>query len=661
MSVLSAVAFLNNSDEQLDTQRSPSPASPNKKPTTEAAIKELNRIRTGGGNGVVSLMSKFGSDTNLARPAPPPPPQRSTTQQQLASLRPIPATANVISKTNTSRSPVNNNDQHHIKQQCSPQSPTRPKVVPATTTTTTIATAKSSSSSPSPPPRTTTRNAPTGMTRTSVDMLSEELTALYQESVAKAEAAEQELKTLKSEVATYEVDSTKVRDYEIRVEYLAQKLEQVSEERDGLEQELRMYRERQGSLDTPVSPVFQHRLSGIFNQDKQQQEQQDHLLDDYHNNNPDINDHQEDDIDENSEFMHDILDAYEDDEDENSSFGVQSEHRSEAHLQERSVRGGKDSSSVDQHQQIALLTEQLRAADQGTKIAVQHYLSELEQERLRTKTMQQMLKKQEDLIATLESKLVVSSTTTVLSPKVSPRPPRNASLASPTRENVNINNSSSSERALREQVESQRAELEDKRALLTQLLNEREDMLKKVKLGASRPGASSFDILAELARPTINTTTTTTTAGDHHHHHHPQQRQSPIVDGRNTPPPSAPPREPLPPLPAATSTASPSKSSARGSLGSFHEGSGVSSVTSWSSSTDYYGRPKKEQPEQPSMTHNNFEAMYSNYLKDDLYEEDPHDHYLEALRRIEGPNSPSDDNNTTSTWNPNVGNKMTAH
>ncbi|KAI9247993.1 hypothetical protein BDA99DRAFT_542720 [Phascolomyces articulosus] len=623
MSVLSAVAFLNTSEERLDQQqrgRSPSPTSAsinnNNKPTTEAAIKELNRIRTGGGNGVASLLSKFGNDTTVARPPPPPSPR-----SPLSPTTSTPATA--ILRTNdrpTLRSPT-----------------TTTTITPATETTTPI-------SKPKPLTTTTAKN---GLTRTQVDMLSQELTTLYQESVKKAEAAEQELEQLKEQIGTYEADSTKVRDYEIRVEYLAQKLEQVSEERDGLEQELRMYRERQGNLDTPISPVFQHRLSGIFNQqDKQPQQESEQQ---HHENEYDDHDHDED----HSEFMHNILDAYEEDEDENSSFGIQSERPTEDGEIRGTIRysNNNNNSNAPPEEQIAFLTEQLRAADEGTKIAVQHYLSELEQERLRTKTLQQVLKKQEDLITTLESKLVSTPNT-----KLAPRPPRNASLASPTLETSSQNNSL--ERALRDQVESQRVELEDKRALLTQLLNEREDMLKKVKLGASRPGASSFDILAELARPP-------TTSGSNYNQQkqylpYQRQQQNPIVDGRNTPPPTAPPRDPLPPVPpTATSTSSPSKSSARDSISSYHEESIVSSVTSWSSSTgaDYYGRQQHQQKKEQSPTsHNNFEAMYSNYLKDDMFEEE-HDPYLEALRRLEGPDSTTTKNNNT-TWNPN---NMTAH
>ncbi|KAI8145260.1 hypothetical protein BJV82DRAFT_667157 [Fennellomyces sp. T-0311] len=541
MSVLSAVAFLNGSSEQLD-QRAPSPTSPaSAKPTTDAAIKELHRIRTGGGNGVASLLSKFGNEATPARP--PPSPRNNTIPTEVPTSRP------------------GNN-----------------KTPTTTTTTTTRPTINEPKPSPTPP---TTKKTATAMNRSSTQMIEEEIMSIYEEAVKKAEAAEKEIEDLKNQIATYETDATKVRDYEIRVEYLAQKLEQVSEDRDCLEQELRMYRERQGNLDTPVSPVFQHRLSEIFS-DKQPIDNQE-------------------DEDGNSEFMHGILDAYEDDEDENSSFGIQSERQSQ---------------DSDKERQIAFLTEQLRAADEGTKLTVQHYLSELEQERLRSKAMEKVLKKQEELISTLETKLASSAPSTPV--RVAPRPPRNASLASPTRENSN-----QTERALRAQVESQRAELEDKRTLLTQLLNEREDMLKKVKLGASRPGASSFDILAELARPSAD------------------PKSSP-VDGRNTPPPTAPPRDPLPPVPSATS---PSKSSIHGSLSSFHEESAVSSVTSWSSSTDFNGRQqtKKEEP-QP----NNFEAFYSHYMEDDSFEvDDPYEHHLEALRRLEGPESP--------------GQKMTAH
>ncbi|KAI9314992.1 hypothetical protein BX666DRAFT_1965502 [Dichotomocladium elegans] len=366
---------------------------------------------------------------------------------------------------------------------------------------------------------------------------------MYQDSLDQCEAAQNELKQLRSVAEAYEAGSTKVRDYEIRVEYLAQKLEQVSEERDGFERELQQYRDRHGRLDTPVS--FEHRLSDIF--DKQSAAA------------PEEEGEQDEDEEASNEIMDGILDAY--DNEDNKDY----------------ISDG----SVSHEDQIAFLTEQLQACDMGAKMAVQQYLAELESERRRTRTLQDVVKKQEALIATLEQKCSKqsSSSSSSSSPhhhaeNVVSRPPRNASLASPTY----------TERRLRDQIESQRIELEGKREILTQLLNEREGMRKK-----ATKSTNSIDRLAELARV-------------------------------NSPSPSPPPRDPLPPLPG-TALTSPSKSSGRDSLSSFREDDdGASSFTSWSASSEKNNRG------------NDFETMYANYLGP----QETNEHHLLALRLLEG-------------------------
>ncbi|KAI7876043.1 hypothetical protein K492DRAFT_198783 [Lichtheimia hyalospora FSU 10163] len=572
MSVLAAVAFLNGDENQppsspksvdqptttTTTTTTPTPTSApvpaprkldnNNKPTTAAAIQELNRIRTGGGAGVASLMSKFGQDT--------PPPKRSISpNKQPQPMNKAPTPPRTPSPTASNQPAVSN-----------------------TMTSTTEKASLSSRGTTSSECRSTKTTPQTKIssrankTRTNIDMMIEELTIMYQQSLDECKEAQQQLKQLQSEAETYETDSTKVRDYEIRVEYLAQKLEQVSDERDALEQELASYRANRSNLETPASPVFQHRLSDIF--DKR--------------SSADQNEDERENDESNSEFMHGILDAYEEEEEE----------QEDPDHQEHSM-------SLEEH--VKYLQEQLKASDIGTKMAMQQYISELEKERTETKALRDVVRKQDELIASLESK--INSNTPSTTPVVS-RPPRKASLASPTY-NKQFNttstpplpNQSNVERQLREQLESQRLELEDKRALLTQLLNEREDILKKAKMDGNggRPGASSFDLLAELARPLDN--------------------------GRNTPPPTAPPRDPLPPVPNNATASSPS--SGRESMPSMQDD--ASSVTSWSAAS---AAAAATAVDKHNDSVNDFEAMYANYLDSS---EDANEHHLLALRRLEGP------------------------
>ncbi|CDH50808.1 predicted protein [Lichtheimia corymbifera JMRC:FSU:9682] len=580
MSVLAAVAFLNG-DESQQQPSSPKPvdqpttttttttttptAAPvpaprkldnNEKPTTAAAIQELNRIRTGGGAGVASLMSKFGQDT--------PPPKRSISPNK----QPQPISKAAAPTPPRTPSPTSSNQSSTFEKVSSSLSS---RGTPATSSlehrsTKTTAQTKISS------------NSSRVNTRTNIDMMIEELTIMYQQSLDECKEAQQQLQQLKSEAETYETDSTKVRDYEIRVEYLAQKLEQVSDERDALEQELAGYRANRSNIETPVSPVFQHRLSDIF--DKRSSADQ--------NEGPPEND------ESNSEFMHGLLDAYEEEEEEQENHEEQQEQ------------------SMSPEEQIKYLQEQLKASDVGTKMAVQQYLAELEKERTETKALRDVVRKQDELIATLESKINNYNNSTPSTTPVVSRPPRKASLASPTYKSSNNNaapplpNQSNVERQLREQLESQRLELEDKRALLTQLLNEREDILKKAKMSGNggRPGASSFDLLAELARPLDNND-----------------------NGRNTPPPTAPPRDPLPPVPNNAT----SPSSGRESMPSMRDD--ASSVTSWSAASASASAAAAAVDKHNDSV-NDFEAMYANYLDSS---EDANEHHLLALRRLEGP------------------------
>lgn len=525
MSVQAAVAFLNGSSESVNSISDNKNVSPGKLPawqkqttnnkersTTEAAIQELNRIRAGGG-GVASMRSRFASDNKPATTA-------TMKGPEIGKAKSPPAESKIKS---LSSKETQSRKQTETKQ---------PKPF-------------ESSKKPSNP-----------VSRTSFDMIAQELTALYQEALDQYEDAKKELKHLQADMEVYASDATKVRDYEIRVEYLAQKLEQVSEERDSLEQELRMYRERHGNLDTPTSPVFQHRLSAIFD-DRQSQ----------------YNNDDQEESNNNEKFFDNILDAY----------------------------GGTDQpeeNDMDKDRLIEHLKDQLRAYDHGAKIAVQHYLAELEQERIRSKALKQVVRKQDELIARLEGKSPEASSAAAATTTTATT--RTVNLPAPMTER---------ERLLLEQVELQQTELRDTRALLNQLLSERNRTRMQDGGRNMKSNTTSIDVLAELAKPLPS---------------------SGLRDGKSTPPLSAPPRDPLPPLPANNPL---SKSSARASLASLREESGLSSsVTSWSSSDHHQ-----------EQDFNDYEVMYSNYLKTDVPqpesddEHNPLEHHREALRRLEGP------------------------
>ncbi|KAI8065926.1 hypothetical protein BC940DRAFT_303211 [Gongronella butleri] len=374
--------------------------------------------------------------------------------------------------------------------------------------------------------------------RTTTDMHVEELEQMYQSALDQHEADQKLISKLQSDVEAFECDETKVRDFEIRVEYLAQKLEQVSEERDAFERELLELKKRvaavppPSSIATPLSPEFNP---------------EDYLLhptgEDEHgndvppeemalNHNPaEENQHYDADAAAHDDdvYIDDILDAYEND---------------NAHHEE-------------EHQEQQLLQE----IEQGMKMAMQQYVLDLERQRLQNRQLQSVIDKQDKLIRALEGDSPVE--------------------AAAVPENKEQGIKSEEAALLRQQVELQRIELESKRDLLTQLLNEREDLLKKVHRDSSNQqvddstsqqqqhplyrhnsNRSSIDILAELAQLEA------------------EMPVAPMASNpmeRNTPTP--PPRTPLPPVPTTNTTGDPSPSF------SYSHPSSASSPVSWSSSS----------------------------------------------------------------------------
>ncbi|KAG1445984.1 hypothetical protein G6F56_009724 [Rhizopus delemar] len=129
--------------------------------------------------------------------------------------------------------------------------------------------------------------------------------------------------------------------------------------------------------------------------------------------------------------------------------------------------------------------------DRGVQITVAKYLLEIEQKRLESKSLKEIIEKQDQLIQKLEIK---------------------------TRDNGD-------QLLLKEQVEVQQRELESKRELVIQLTNERKKLL------ANHKRRSSIEMLTDKIA-------------------HLNNRPSSISsNGRGSPPLTAPPRQPLPPLP----------------------------------------------------------------------------------------------------------------
>lgn len=265
-----------------------------------------------------------------------------------------------------------------------------------------------------------------------VDSISAEIVELYQQLLDQYNASQEYITTLERE-------ATKVRDYEIRVEYLANKLEQVSEERDYFEQQLKQH--------MPPSPAI--------SQKEVVQDQQ-----------------------KNDAFMADLIHVYEDiiDEEDNEEEG-----------DELIIFDDNNNNNNNNNDHIMNLENEIQ---KGIQLTIAKYVNDLEQQRQETKQLKQVIQKQDELITTLENKL------------------QNQSL-------------------LKEQVELQTIELENKRELLSQLLNGRDDLFKKKRSSS-----------------TLSTSSSSSSQGH-------SNRHSSLSSGRRTPTPlTAPPKQPLPPLPS---------------------------------------------------------------------------------------------------------------
>ncbi|KAI8146492.1 hypothetical protein BJV82DRAFT_665455 [Fennellomyces sp. T-0311] len=359
------------------------------------------------------------------------------------------------------------------------------------------------------------------------ETIAQELTVMHQEVLNKLQAAEENLNKSRQE-ATKETDNkgmtSQLRDYEIRIQYLSEKLDQLSQEHSDLERQLDQERRKRNTIDTPISPEFRP-FSKLFDSSSAEGDQRRITVDTNITS-------------ENDDFWNCLLDVYE----KGSSVST-------AMTTEEDAEGGQVDSEKE-HLELLFVKKQLTAVEKGAQMMLEQHVRDLEAERLQTRTLTEVVHKQDQLIASLEAKLSSSG--------CSAKKDHNCLL-------------------LQEQVELQRIELEDKRGILARLLDEREELLRQVMNKPQNSGLrsrsasvrSSIDVLSEMTRESRHPLSRASSSS---------LRQSPRSSlgsqaalGRSTPPPTAPPKDPLPPLP-------PRSSSSMSSI--------LSPATSWSSA-DY--------------------------------------------------------------------------
>ncbi|KAG0162889.1 hypothetical protein DFQ28_000268 [Apophysomyces sp. BC1034] len=277
-------------------------------------------------------------------------------------------------------------------------------------------------------------------------------------------------------------------------DYLTKKLQQVSGERDNFERQLSMY--RHDRIDTPTSPES-HPYSDYFSINAAEVQQS------------------------------------------------EPKRRNTLGLVGGASRHQETTSTLsDDHVRMEKqLMDYITTSERETQKMIQSYMNELETQRLETRMLRDVIDKQDTLIHVLESMVKT------------PNRQGNEALARCATKKRKAYSVNAGDELLKAQVELQRIELEDKQQLLSMLLHEREDLMKKVhqkdnqrekhNLTTTRPalrrkrslshpvGRSSIEILATIAMP------------------------SPEKDNkRSTSPPTGPPRDPLPPVPSVPSVPS---------------------------------------------------------------------------------------------------------
>lgn len=443
----------------------------------------------------------------------------------------------------------------------------------------------------------------TGQVRTAVpakgkvsgsDVTMDELVDMYNNLLEQCRIAQEQVdqlskdksKTDKEKTAT----SSQIRDYEIRIQYLSEKVEQLSKQHSELEEQVSFYRQHyQAGMDTPVSPKFKG-MSKVFGRPG-----------------TDISTPRHDIVDtsttaETEDFWNRLLDVYE----KGSSVSTAPTTNGDddcicSESTDNSNKGCRtETSPCGVDEQLLFAKEQIQALEKGAQMLMESQARELAKERLHSRNLTNLIQKQDELISALESKLSQRSVSCVHAECVDQS----------SGDNVKSEGYGSKDLILlREQIELQQAELEDKRALLARLLDEREELSRQIthmnqhampccfafqrqqrnsnatlsnsgKRSRSASVRSSIDILTEMAKAGI-------TDGSRHPLSRPpsttasarSSSQSLLREalGRCTPPPlTAPPREPLPPLPVRNS-----RTSQRGS--SSATSTTLTSTDSWSS------------------------------------------------------------------------------
>lgn len=432
---------------------------------------ELKRIRTTSGGGVASMLSKFDQHA------------RTTTNN----------TTTTITQPNIDKTTLN---------------------------------AKTSSSSSNKQPITTTQ--PTIMSdmkdkrREKIDVTINELMCMYETIMQQYQAAQTTIEQLQTKEEMMiskdsNVMSSQIRDYEIRIQYLSDKLEQMSQEHDELEQQLAAYR----SQDNDDSH--------------------------HHHHHEDVNKQRRITVETNTtrsdqpdDFWNCLLDTY--DKSSVSTGCTSARTTSNEESDEENMGCSKEVITMVEHeQQLLSIKKQMSALERGAHMMFELQAGELESERIQTRALSEVVLKQDKLIAALESQLCSTQR-------------------------------SDDQLLLQEQMELQRIELEDKRALLARLLDEREDLLKRTtsppcktpNRSRSASVRSSIDILSEMSRtdsighPLSRASCSSLRQQQQQQQHLASTRSSLSTSlhlGRSTPPLTAPPRDPLPPLPARSSVA----------------------------------------------------------------------------------------------------------
>ncbi|KAI9314318.1 hypothetical protein BX666DRAFT_2029841 [Dichotomocladium elegans] len=385
------------------------------------------------------------------------------------------------------------------------------------------------------------QKTPTATLTHNTDGIIHDLIHMYQDSLDQYQAAQdtvQQMQQVNEREQQHSIgnkssesDRALIRDYEIRIRYLSEKVERLSAESDDLERQLALYRGSHGNahtamithaIHTPMAPVLANQRSS---DDKQRRATLETKSTRQSNRSED--------------FWNCLLDSYE----KEDSVGTTITMDGDVHDDRISI----DKEAISE--ELLFVQKQVVELEKGARLMFEQQARELHNERSQNRQLSKIIEKQNHLIHILEEKLGAVEY-------------------------------KKDQFLLQEQIELQQIELEDKRALLGRLLDEREEILQhhhqRINPNRSRSASvrSSIDILSEMSKTESNSkySLSRTSSSSLQHSIHCS------THGRSTPPLTAPPRDPLPPLPYRTSL------SIRESLHSATgPASGLSPATSWSS------------------------------------------------------------------------------